>query len=247
MNYGPASKYYDLFGSKDDIGFFRDLAMKHGRKALELGVGTGRVAIELAKVKVALLGIDNSRYMLDVARQKLRKESVSVRRRVRLRLGDMRDFRLHEAFPFVYIASSTFEHCLTVEDQRRCLKSVHTALESKGTLAFDISQPAAGKPLSSWWIDRREVDRRNEVVRTIFSRRNPQTNVVSVNLFFDVCHDGKVKERYFDYGEVLISAKKDIANMLQDIGFRLDRVYGDFDMSAYTVKSPRAVFVCHKP
>jgi len=60
MNYGPASKYYDLFGSKDDIGFYRELAIKHGRKALELGIGTGRVAIELAKAKVKVWGIDSS-------------------------------------------------------------------------------------------------------------------------------------------------------------------------------------------
>lgn len=98
VNYGPASKYYDLFGSKGDIVFYRELAIQHGRKALELGVGTGRVAIELAKANVAVWGIDNSKYMLDVARQKLRWESIVVRKRVRLKLGDMRNFRFREHF-----------------------------------------------------------------------------------------------------------------------------------------------------
>ncbi len=41
LNYGPASKYYDLFASKDDIAFYRELALQHGEKVLELGVGTG--------------------------------------------------------------------------------------------------------------------------------------------------------------------------------------------------------------
>ena len=54
VNYGPASKYYDLFCSKDDIAFYRELALQHGRKALELGVGTGRVTIELAKANVVV-------------------------------------------------------------------------------------------------------------------------------------------------------------------------------------------------
>lgn len=116
-NYGPASKYYDLFGSKDDIAFYRELAIRHGRKALELGVGTGRVAIELARAGVVVWGVDNSKYMLDVARQKLRRESVPIRKRVKLKFGDMRSFRTGEHFPFVYIASSTFEHCVTKEDQ----------------------------------------------------------------------------------------------------------------------------------
>ena len=79
MNYGPASRYYDLFESKDDIEFYRELAVKHGRRALELGAGTGRVAIELAKAGVTVWGIDNSKYMLKVARQKLKKEKATVR------------------------------------------------------------------------------------------------------------------------------------------------------------------------
>ncbi|MDH5267461.1 MAG: class I SAM-dependent methyltransferase, partial [Candidatus Bathyarchaeota archaeon] len=113
MNYGPASKYYDLFASGDDVDFYRELGVKHGRKALELGVGTGRVAIELAKADVTVWGIDNSSYMLNVARQKLKMSSASIRQRVRLKLGDIRNFKLKEKFPIVYIPSATFEHCIT--------------------------------------------------------------------------------------------------------------------------------------
>jgi len=246
MNYGPASKYYDLFASKDDIPFYKELAVKYGRKALELGVGTGRVAIELAKAGVIVLGMDTSKYMLNVARQKLKKESLTVRNRVTLKLGDMRNFKLKETFPLIYIASSTFEHCITEEDQKRCLTSVYNALELKGILAFDISQLSHEKPENSWWIDRKQLNESEEVVRIIFSRRNPQTNIVSVNLFFDVYQKGKLKERYYEYGEARISSKKHIERLLENIGFRIDNVYGDFDKSAYKEDSQRVVFVVSK-
>jgi len=246
MNYGPASKYYDLFGSKDDIGFYKELAVRHGRKALELGVGTGRVAIELAKARVKIWGIDSSAYMLNVARQKLTKESASVRQRVVLKLRDMRTFKLGENFPFIYIAGSTFEHCITKKYQKKCLNSVYDALEEQGTLAFDVSQPKLDKPTSSWWIDRRALDK-DEVVRTIFSRRNPQTSLVSVNLFFDVYHRGELRKRYYEYGEALLSSKHDIETMLKNVGFKLKEVYGNFDKSAYNETSERAVFVVTKP
>jgi cyclopropane fatty-acyl-phospholipid synthase-like methyltransferase len=247
MNYGPASKYYDLFASKDDIAFYKELSLKHGRKALELGVGTGRVAIELAKANVTVWGVDNSKYMLNVARQKLKKEKVSVRKRVTLKLGDMRNFRLKETFPFIYIASSTFEHCITEEDQKRCLISVYNALEGRGVLAFDISQLHPEKPESSWWIDRSELGAEEEVIRTIFSRRNLQTNVVSLNLFFDVYRNGKLKERYYEYGEARISSKNDVGKLLKSVGFRIGGVYGNFDKSAYDEKSQRIIFVVTKP
>jgi ubiquinone/menaquinone biosynthesis C-methylase UbiE len=245
MNYGPASKYYDLFASKDDINFYKELAIKHGRKALELGVGTGRVAIELAKAGVTVWGIDNSRYMLNVARQKLKKESF-VRKRVKLKLEDMQNFKLNEKFPFIYAPSSTFEHCITQEDQMKCLTSVYNALERKGMLAFDISQPTRKRPETSWWIDRRELDAEKEVVRTIFSMRNPQTNVVSVNLFFEVYQNGKLNERYYEYGEARISSKEDIEKTLKDVGFKVDKVYGNFDKSAYSSKSQKIIFITSK-
>lgn len=242
MNYGPASRYYDLFASRDDIDFYRELALKHGKRALELGVGTGRVAIELARAGVAVWGIDNSRYMLDVAERKLRKEPMAVRNRVSLQLGDMRDFRTKDKFPLVYIPASTFEHCITEEDQRRCLNSVYHALESRGILAFDTSQHSSQDPESSWWIDRREVGG-NEVVRTIFSRLDPQTTFVSVNLFFDVYQDGKLKERYYEYGKARLSAKKDLEQLLEETGFVISKIYGDFNRSVYSKESKRSIFV----
>jgi len=246
MDYGPASEYYDLFGTKDDIGFYKELALKQGRKALELGVGTGRAAIELAKAGITVWGIDNSEYMLDVAGKKLKKETASVRKRVTLKLGDMRNFKLKEKLPFVYIPSSTFEHCITKEDQKKCLTSVYNTLQNKGVLAFDRSQPADEKP-ETWWIDRRELNTKEEVVRTIFSRRNPQTNVVSVNLFFDVYQNGKLKERCYEYGQGRISSRKEIESLLENVGFNINNVYGNFDKSAYNPKSGRVIFVVAKP
>ena len=247
MNYGPASKYYDLFASNDDVDFYKELAVKHGRKALELGVGTGRVAIELAKANVTVWGIDNSRYMLNIARQKLKTSSTSIRKRVRLKLGDIRNFKLKEKFPIVYIPSATFEHCITQEDQNRCLTNVYNALERKGILAFDVSQLSSKKRESSWWIDRRELSPKEEVVRTIFSRRNPQTNIVSVNLFFEVHQEGRLKERYYEYGEARIFSKREIEKTLKDAGFRVDNVYGNFDRSPHSPESQKLIFVASAP
>ena len=73
MTYRRAAKFYDLFGSKNDLEFYLELALQSGEKALELGVGTGRVAIPLAKAGITVVGIDNSVHMLRVAREKLAK------------------------------------------------------------------------------------------------------------------------------------------------------------------------------
>ena len=79
MTYRLAAKFYDLFGSKNDLGFYKELALQSGNKALELGVGTARVAISLARAGVMVIGIDNSVDMLRVAKEKLAKETGNIR------------------------------------------------------------------------------------------------------------------------------------------------------------------------
>lgn len=244
VNYGPASKFYDLFGSKNDISFYLELALNQERKrALELGVGTGRVAIELAKAGVAVHGVDNSKYMLALARRKLTLENPAVRRRVKLTYADMRELRVRQTCPFVYSASSTFEHCITEEEQRRCLISAHRALERGGTLAFDISQPR-GKVTDSWWIDRRDVSKGEEVVRSIFSRTDPETSAVSVNLFYDVYRKGLLTQRFYECGKAKLSPRKDVEKLLEEVGFAVQEVYGDFDKTPHSKHSGLTIFVC---
>jgi hypothetical protein len=159
----------------------------------------------------------------------------------------MRSFDLKETFPFVYAASSTFEHCLTKEDQTKCLTSAYNALENGGILAFDISQPNKDKPTSSWYIDQRNLHRDEEVVRTIFSRTNHQTGIVSVDLFFDVYRKGLLKERLHEYGEAKLSSKQDIETLLKSVGFKVQNTYGSFNKTPYSEQSHQTIFVCRKP
>ncbi len=243
MSYLLAAKFYDLFGFKNDLEFYKELALQSGSKALELGVGTARVAIPLARAGVTVVGIDNSVHMLRVAREKLAKESEAVRRRVILKRGDMKDFELKQPFPFIYIPSSTFDHNIAVEDQKRTLESVYRHLEKNGVFAFDLEQVSPNKPEASWWIDRKEIEGGKMVVRSIFTRRDLTKHKCSLDLFFDVYKNGKLLERYHEYGEVAIISKDEITGMLEETGFKVFSVYGDFDKSKYRKTSPKIVLV----
>ncbi len=246
MTYRQSAKFYDLFGSKNDLEFYRELALQNGKKALELGVGTGRVAIPLAKAAVTVVGIDNSVHMLRVAREKLAKEPEAVRRRVILERGDMRSFKLKYSFPFIYISASTFDHNVTVEEQKRTLNCIYEHLGENGTFAFDLEQATSDKPETSWWIDRKEIDGGKMVVRSIFTRRNMTRRICSLDLFFDVYKNGQLLERYHEYGEVAIISKGEVTKLLEENGFRVDNIYGDFNRSKYRNDSPKVVLVTRK-
>lgn len=243
MTYRLAAKFYDLFGAKNDLEFYKDLALQSGGKALELGVGTARVAISLAKAGVTVVGIDNSVHMLKVAGEKLAKESEAVRGRVVLKRGNMKNFELNQSFPFIYIPASTFDHNITVEDRKGTLKCVYKHLKKNGTFAFDLEQTIPDKPEKSWWIDRKKIGDGKTVVRSIFTRKNTTKRTLSLDLFYDVYKNGKLLERYHEYGEVAMISKDEIIRLLEENGFKVVDIYGDFDKSKYRKDSPKIVLV----
>lgn len=246
MTYRLAAKFYDFFGSKNDIEFYKELALQNGNQALEVGVGTARVAIALAKAGITVVGIDNSVYMLEVAQNKVAKESEIIRRRVILKKGNMRHFNLKRSFPFIYIPASTFDHNISVEDQKRTLASIHKHLEPEGIFAFDLEQTTADKPQKSWWIDRKDIENGKMVVRSVFTKRDQKRCRCSLDIFYDVFQDGRMLERYHEYGEVAIISKERVTSLLEDAGFKIDAIYGDFDKSKYRSNSPRMALVTRK-
>ena len=246
LTYRSAAKFYDLFGEKNDLEFYKELALQSGKNALELGVGTARVAIPLAMAGIRVVGIDNSDFMLEEARRKLADETTSVRENVTLRKCDIRNFGLHESFSFIYIPASTFDHCVTSEDRIKCLTCVREHLGDEGRFVFDVEQIQLDRPLTSWWIDRKEIDKDVIVVRSIFTRRNLEKRICNLDLFFDVYKNGKLTERYHEFGEVAILSKKELTDLLKELGFEIETIYGDFDRSPYKPDSPKIILVTKK-
>ena len=79
------AEFYDSvepYRQRQDIGFFVDMAQRSGGPVLELGCGTGRVLIPIAKSGIEIVGLDASPQMLSACREKLLKESANVRSKV---------------------------------------------------------------------------------------------------------------------------------------------------------------------
>src|SRR5262245_52090851 len=95
--------YYDLSyrSRRKDVDHYVRLGRLSGGPVLEFGVGTGRVALELARAGVSVVGVDRSGEMLASFEKKLEGESPGVRKRVTLVRADMRTIRLRRAFPLV--------------------------------------------------------------------------------------------------------------------------------------------------
>ena len=144
-----AEVYDAIYAGREDTRFWRTMAAAAaGRPILELGCGTGRALLPVARDGHEVTGIDLSERMLDVCRAKLLREPAAVRERVRLLVADMTSFDLGRRFALVTVPFASFQHLLTVEQQLACLERCRAHLLPRGLLVLDLPNPDPA-PLSA--------------------------------------------------------------------------------------------------
>ncbi len=124
-----------------DVEHYVRLARRAKGPILELGVGTGRVALAIARAGVELCGVDRAPEMLARAAERLARAPRAVRQCVELREGDMRELRLGRRFPLVIAPFNAFQHLYDDQDVERALATCRRHLAPGGQLAFDVLLP----------------------------------------------------------------------------------------------------------
>lgn len=140
----PAYYAFAYRSRREDVDYYVRLGKRHGGPVLEYGIGNGRIALELARAGVDVVGIDLSRPMLGALKAALAKEPVEVRRRVRAVHGDMRSVRLRKKFPLVIAPFNVVLHLYQREDVEAFLARARLHLAPRGRLVFDFSVPQPG-------------------------------------------------------------------------------------------------------
>ena len=136
-----AAEYHDLFAGEDDVRFYAAVSRKAGPTALDLGVGTARLAIPIAKAGTRVVGIDSSMELLHVAHGKVTSTGGGVASRMRLLCGDIRDFNLPREgkFDLAYAGAGAYNRCRTRAELAHAVACVRDHLRVGGILAFDLS------------------------------------------------------------------------------------------------------------
>jgi SAM-dependent methyltransferase len=140
--YDPIAHLYDPWSASvtEDIDFYASLAVEAGSPVVELGVGTGRIAVPTALAGVQLIGVDRSAGMLQVCHDAA--ERAGVADFLDLREGDLRDPPVTERVRLVTCPFRAYLHLTTDEDRLRALRAAHRLLVPGGRLVFDIFEPS---------------------------------------------------------------------------------------------------------
>ncbi len=166
---------YDDWAREDPdqaVSTLSDLAK--GGRALELGIGTGRLALPLSAQGLVVEGIDASKAMVAKLQAKPGGSAIPVT------IGNFVEMDVEGAFSLVFVAFNTFFGLLSQNDQVRCFRNVATRLESDGVFVLEVFVPdmtrfQGNRRVS---IDRVELDR----VRIDVEQHDPREQRVLVQM-----------------------------------------------------------------
>jgi SAM-dependent methyltransferase len=238
---------YDAFyNPSDDIAFWLGRPKTPKASVLECACGTGRITIPLARAGHAVTGVDISEQMLKVARSKVKKETSSVQRRIRLVRADMRELGLDRTFDLCIVPFNSFHHLLTVEDQLMALSRIRDHLVLGGRLVFNLFRPNLKRPEG--------VQRLDKVIETggrtlmrysvqYFDRQNQITHGWLLHEFVEP--DGLVRRQVTPF-RLRYVFQNQMKRLLQQAGFRVLSVAGAYDGSRFTSNSRMMIFTAQR-
>jgi SAM-dependent methyltransferase len=132
-----AGAYDDLYGTLFDVQGAVDFLEKHGRPGpvLELGIGTGRIALPLKERGVEILGIDASHAMVQRLRTKPGGTEIPVI------MGEFARADLGGPYSMVFVVFNTFFANVSQEEQIECFSNVARALGDGGIFVIEAFVP----------------------------------------------------------------------------------------------------------
>jgi SAM-dependent methyltransferase len=119
---------YDL-----DLPLWRELADREGSPILDVGAGTGRVALDLARRGHEVVALDRSAELLDALRERAADLAITTV------AADARDFAIDRRFPLVVVPMQTLQLLGGADGRARCLACVREHLAPGGLLAVALA------------------------------------------------------------------------------------------------------------
>ncbi len=236
--------YHQVSDVESTVAFMAEVAHPAGSDApiLELGVGTGRLALPLARAGYEVHGVDASPEMLALL------ASRDPTSRVHSYLGDMGRTLPRGPFSVVFAAYNTFFNLVDEESQRSCLAMVSERLVEGGSLVIEAFTPDLGPGLTDdgGAVDDRGVEERpapdGGLILNATIRDRVQQTITGQHIHLTAGGDVVLrpwKIRYLHPDQ--------LDAMAAEFGLETEGRWGDWDRRRFDPGSPRHVSLYRKP
>jgi len=185
-SYDAIAELYDPWSVSvvEDVAFYLEEARRSGGPVVELGVGTGRIAVPIAADGIRVIGVDSSRGMLDVCARRAALAGVEID----LRVGDLREPPVDELVPLVICPFRSLLHMHTDEDRLAVFAAAHRLLLRDGRFVFDVFAPdgadvegvAVAEAAMQTGVARRQIEDMQAYRETLRARLSPATSVLTL-------------------------------------------------------------------
>ncbi len=230
--YDPIAGLYDRWSRSvtEDVPFYLEEARRAGGPVVELGVGTGRIAVPIAQAGIRVIGVDSSEKMLAVCRE--RAASADVEELIDLRKGDLLDPPVEERVPLVICPFRSLLHFHTDDERRRALRAARSLLVPGARFCFDVFAPSREDIAETHG---RWLEREPGVLERAEWDTATRTLLLSVR---------------GDNGETTMHlawrSPREWRRLIGEAGLEVEACYGWFDRSPYS-GGEDTVWVCSRP
>lgn len=248
--YEAVARFYDAdhSGFADDLPFYRELARRTGGRVLEVMCGSGRLLAPLAQAGLRLTGTDSSPAMLNLARARVATAGVAAR--VTLEAGDIRSDTPSGSYNLAFVALNGFMHLVTVDEQLAALQRMRDALAPGGLLALDVFNPharALADCNGELTLDRVfRLENGNRVHKFVAQRADLAEQLNYVTFFYDECDESGMVRRTSQHMTLRWHYRYELEHLLERAGFRVEAVYGSYDLDPLRADSDTMLVVAHR-
>lgn len=234
-----------------DIGFYVDMAQKYGKDdVLEIGSGTGRILLEIAKKGINIDGLEPNKERFNFCKEKVNSLGIDTQKHINIFPLFSSDYKTNKKYSLIIMPFRMLQEITSVKQQEEILRGLQAFLNPEGVLIFDLWCPAP-KILCQFENNQNVVLTKTQITENniTFSTAFVVEKIDTVKQTFSAkkVYECDGVETSYQWNSRYLT-KFETEYLLKYLGFKILDVYGDFKETPFDdTKNPKdMVFVVKK-